>query len=53
MTGAFEPHRYVGRRLHLTENIWQIMMVLVTIIGIYFVIKANRNPKFLDSTNFA
>lgn len=46
MTGAFEPSRYVGRRLNLSESIWQIMMILVIIIGIYFVIQANRSPKF-------
>jgi uncharacterized membrane protein len=46
MFGAFEPDRYVGRRLHLTIEIWAGLMVLATIFSIYIIIQANRNPNF-------
>jgi uncharacterized membrane protein len=46
MIGAFEPHRYVGRRLHLTTEIWAELMILATIFSIYIIIQANRKPNF-------
>jgi uncharacterized membrane protein len=46
MIGAFQPDRYVGRRLHLTETTWGILMIFSVLIGIYMVIQANRNTKF-------
>jgi uncharacterized membrane protein len=46
MIGAFEPDRYVGRRLHLTIEIWAGLMVLAIIFSVYIIIQVNRNPKF-------
>jgi ABC-type phosphate/phosphonate transport system permease subunit len=46
MIGAFEPDRYVGRRLHLTIEIWAGLMVLAIIFSVYIIIQANRKPNF-------
>ena len=46
MIGAFEPHRYIGRRLHLTDQSWLVLMILAVFISIYFIFQANKNPKF-------
>jgi uncharacterized membrane protein len=46
MVGAFEPDRYVGRRLQLTETTWLAMFGISMIIGGYMVIKANRDSRF-------
>jgi uncharacterized membrane protein len=48
MIGAFEPGRYIGRRISLSELGWQILFGLSVIIGIYFVIQANKNSKFFE-----
>jgi uncharacterized membrane protein len=46
MVGAFEPDRYLGRRLHLNETTWLAMFGISLIIGGYMVIKANRDCRF-------
>jgi hypothetical protein len=46
MVGAFEPDRYVGRRLHLTPAIWSGLMIFGVAFAIYIIIQANKNPKF-------
>jgi uncharacterized membrane protein len=46
MVGAFEPDRYVGRRLNLTIGVWSGLMVLAIIFSIYIVIQANRKSNF-------
>jgi uncharacterized membrane protein len=46
MVGAFEPDRYMGRRLQLTETTWGILMILAVLVGFYMVVQANRSAKF-------
>ena len=46
MIGAFEPHRYIGRRLQLTEQSWLGLMILAIFISINFIFQANKNPSF-------
>jgi uncharacterized membrane protein len=46
MIGAFEPDRFVGRRLGLSLSVWGGMMIGAVIIGIVMIVKANRNPRF-------
>jgi uncharacterized membrane protein len=46
MVGAFEPDRYMGRRLQLTETAWGVLMILAVLVGFYMVVQANRSTKF-------
>jgi uncharacterized membrane protein len=49
MIGAFEPDRYIGRRLHLTIEIWAVLMILATIFSVYIIIQANRKSNFSNN----
>ncbi len=49
MVGAFEPERYIGRKLGLSMLSWQILGVISIIIAIFVIIQANRKNSFLKS----
>jgi uncharacterized membrane protein len=46
MFGAFEPDRYIGRRLGLPVQVWGGLMIFAVIAGVIIVIQANRNKHF-------
>jgi uncharacterized membrane protein len=48
MIGAFEPDRFVGRRLGLPVSLWEVMMISAIFVGILMIVRANKNPKFFQ-----